>query len=63
MRTSLPLPLEGAGATAGAGVDTPPLTQQAKVALPPVLFHTRPGSTPVPALPPSRGKGSWQKRS
>ena len=50
------LPLEGGGA--GVGVRTLRGTDVALEAAPPPMgFHQRPAPTPIPALPPSRGKG------
>ena len=55
VRRKEPLPMaEGGGA--GVGVRAPVLQDKTREA-PPPLFHIRPASTPIPALPPSRGKG------
>ena len=49
------LPLEGGGA--GVGVHPPNSRNGTRVA-PPETFHQRGAHTPIPALPPSRGKGT-----
>jgi hypothetical protein len=54
-----PFPSKGEG---WVGVRASSLKRMALEAAPPQeRFHTRPALTPIPALPPSRGKGSAGK--